>query len=189
MARYRHWKNLAQGGQTVFITATALDFVAAFERAEVKRVLLDSLISDHRKAGAVMHAYAIMQNHVHIITTLPLRMSAAGFMRRVKLSSSKRLRPLLDLETQNRFRFQRGLNRRVIWQRSFRSKIIEGEAMFLRLLAYIHDNPVKAGLCAKPEEYFWSSARLFEEGRWNPEMGLMDAVKASTSGGSDEGSG
>lgn len=34
---------------------------------------------------------------------------------------------------------------------------------------YIHDNPVKAGLCKLPEEYKYSSASFYETGikNWN----------------------
>jgi hypothetical protein len=29
---------------------------------------------------------------------------------------------------------------------------------------YVHFNPVKAGLCARPEDYFYSSARFYATG-------------------------
>jgi len=38
------------------------------------------------------------------------------------------------------------------------------EAVFIQKLDYIHYNPVKAGLCPLPEEYYYSSAKFYEYG-------------------------
>jgi putative transposase len=34
--------------------------------------------------------------------------------------------------------------------------------VFKQKLEYVHANPVKAGLCTLPEEYYYSSARFYE---------------------------
>jgi len=43
------------------------------------------------------------------------------------------------------------------------------QAVFIQKLAYIHNNPVVAGLCQFPEEYRYSSASFYETGKseWN----------------------
>jgi putative transposase len=38
------------------------------------------------------------------------------------------------------------------------------EAVFIQKLDYIHQNPLKAGLCNLPEEYYYSSAKFYECG-------------------------
>ncbi len=38
------------------------------------------------------------------------------------------------------------------------------QAVFIQKLAYIHNNPVVAGLCQFPEEYKYSSAAFYEKG-------------------------
>ena len=38
------------------------------------------------------------------------------------------------------------------------------ESMFKQKLEYIHYNPVRAGLCNLPEEYYYSSARFYIDG-------------------------
>jgi hypothetical protein len=40
---------------------------------------------------------------------------------------------------------------------------VETEAYLSVLIDYIHDNPLKAGLCTQREEYRWSSARFLAE--------------------------
>lgn len=41
-----------------------------------------------------------------------------------------------------------------------RDSINQGEVL-IQKLNYIHNNPVKAGLCKYPEEYKYSSARFY----------------------------
>ena len=98
-------------------------------------------------------------------------------MNRVKSNAARRILPLLSAETLAEFDQQRGLNGRSFWQRSFRSFVLTSEDGFLQKVRYIHDNPVSAGLVESALEYRWSSARLYEEGRWREDGGLM--VQAS----------
>jgi hypothetical protein len=39
----------------------------------------------------------------------------------------------------------------------------KGEGVFWQKLDYLHNNPVKAGLCKLPEDYKYSSARFYEK--------------------------
>ncbi len=43
----------------------------------------------------------------------------------------------------------------------FDDEVIRNEKMFWAKLRYIHNNPVKAGLVIKPEDYKYSSARNY----------------------------
>lgn len=36
--------------------------------------------------------------------------------------------------------------------------------LFKQKLEYLHYNPVKAGLCQNPEDYYYSSARFYHDG-------------------------
>ncbi|MBI1756429.1 MAG: hypothetical protein HYR64_04895 [Fimbriimonas ginsengisoli] len=45
-------------------------------------------------------------------------------------------------------------------------------------LDYIHGNSVRAGLVARPEDYRWSSARLYEQGLYDEDRGLAEQVLA-----------
>ncbi|MEO6330125.1 MAG: hypothetical protein ABIO55_14415 [Ginsengibacter sp.] len=44
------------------------------------------------------------------------------------------------------------------------------ESMFIQKLEYIHYNPVSAGLCKVPEEYYYSSAKFYFDGTDNFRM-------------------
>ena len=51
-----------------------------------------------------------------------------------------------------------------IWKREPLGVELLNESMFRQKLEYIHYNPVKAGLCTVPEDYYYSSARFYYNG-------------------------
>ena len=42
--------------------------------------------------------------------------------------------------------------------------------MFKQKLEYIHYNPLRAGLCVVPEDYYYSSAKFYLDGKNSFEM-------------------
>lgn len=50
------------------------------------------------------------------------------------------------------------------WKRNSLSIELYSGKVFLQKMNYIHNNPVKAGLCSVPEEYKYSSALFYEKG-------------------------
>ena len=49
------------------------------------------------------------------------------------------------------------------WMREYWDRYIRDENHFHSTIAYIHDNPVKAGLCAYSYEWPWSSAAKYPQ--------------------------
>ncbi len=50
-----------------------------------------------------------------------------------------------------------------LFQDRFKSEPVEDDAYFLTVIRYIHRNPVKAGLCERPENYAYSSLKNYFE--------------------------
>lgn len=50
------------------------------------------------------------------------------------------------------------------WERNALSIEIWSENVLIQKLKYIHENPVRAGICRYPEEYRYSSALLYKTG-------------------------
>ena len=50
------------------------------------------------------------------------------------------------------------------WERNALSVEIWSEKVLIQKLKYIHENPVRAGLCTYPTEYKYSSALLYKTG-------------------------
>ncbi len=65
-----------------------------------------------------------------------------------------------------------------LFQDRFKSEPVEDDAYFLTVIRYIHRNPVKAGLCERPEDWAYSSLKKYfaEDGLHDSRMvrELMD---------------
>lgn len=89
-------------------------------------------------------AYCLMPNHIHLIVKQNSEFSTASFMSSLHTSYSmifnKKYKTVGHL-----------------FQDRFKQKIICGDDYMKKLVAYVHLNPVKDGLCAFPKEYKWSS--------------------------------
>jgi len=97
--------------------------------------------------SAVIHAYVLMPNHVHLLIETPTR-PLSEFMRGLNTA------------------YTMGFNRRYrrvghVFQGRYKSYVVEKDAYLLELTRYIHLNPVRAGLVDRPERYPWSSYREF----------------------------
>ena len=170
--RYRHWRNLGQGGDWVFITTTCLDFVHALDRDDIKDVMCGFILRHCAKHQARLDAFVVMSHHVHLLVRLADDQPVTDFMREFKRRSSALIRPMICQSKDREFDQQRGLNRNTFWQRSFRSVVVFGEKSLYQKVGYIHGNPVKAELVAEPPDYRWSSAWMWEDGLWDEESGL-----------------
>ena len=50
------------------------------------------------------------------------------------------------------------------WERNSLSIELRNKSVFNQKMEYIHQNPVKAGMCKLPEEYYYSSAFFYQTG-------------------------
>jgi len=114
-----------------------------FEDEEDYSNLIQTLERYKEKSGYEIYAYCLMGNHVHLLIKIgeePLEQ----IMRRICGSY---------VYWYNR-KYQRIGN---LFQDRFKSEAVDNDAYFLSVLRYIHQNPLKAGLVNKIEEYKWSS--------------------------------
>lgn len=91
-----------------------------------------------------MHAYVLMNNHVHLLMT---PFSETGL--------SKSLQMLGRYYVQyfnNRYR-----RTGTLWEGRYKATLIDSESYLLTCMRYIESNPVRAGIVADPAEYPWSS--------------------------------
>jgi putative transposase len=88
-----------------------------------------------------------MPKHVHLLVNEPPRI-LAQFLKALKQVTSRKLRSQRD----------------EFWQARYYDSNIRGEEARSRVIRYIHRNPVKRGLVAKPEDWVWSSFRHYAIG-------------------------
>ena len=94
-----------------------------------------------------IHAFCLMGNHIHLL---------------IQVGNT----PLSKLIHNLSFRYSQFINRRYkkighLFQGRFKAILIQEKAYFLRLLRYIHMNPIRAHLVKELEEYPWSSHKAY----------------------------
>jgi putative transposase len=91
-----------------------------------------------------MAAYAIMPNHIHLLL-LP-KIAPSRLLRSLKGASAREANLIL------------GPSGEAFWQAESYDHWVRNEGEWLRIVRYILDNPVKAGMVRRAEDYRWSSA-------------------------------
>ena len=127
--------------------------------------LIEAIDRARSRHGYHLWAYVIMPEHVHLLvwpTTTEYSISA--FLNTVKQSVSKRALSWIrehapEFLNQLEDRQPNGLVHHRFWQRGggFDRNVVE-PATVHHEIEYIHRNPVKRGLCSRPEQWYWSSA-------------------------------
>ena len=96
-----------------------------------------------------------MPEHVHLLVNEPERSTLAQAIKSLKQGVARRL----ALRSEDSF-----------WQARYYDFNVWSERKFVEKLRYIHRNPVKRGLAARPEDWRWSSFRHYALG----EVGVVE---------------
>jgi REP element-mobilizing transposase RayT len=160
-----------------FLTCTAVNWLPLFAQPVNATILLDSLRFLQRERGLLIYGYVIMENHCHMVAAGPaLTRSISSFKSFTARQIIDRMRdrhsPALALLSWSRARHKRDREYQV-WQEGSHPEQINGDAMMLQKLEYIHNNPVKRGYVDDPQCWRYSSARNYA-GR----EGLLDVSVA-----------
>ncbi len=112
--------------------------------------------------GWSLHAYAIMRNHFHLALETPQPNLVDG-MHWLQSTYATRF---------NRFRSEHGH----LFQGRYQSLLVQDAAALLRLINYIHLNPVRAGIVPAEQvaAYRWSSLMQFIKGPRLPRLTATD---------------
>lgn len=98
------------------------------------------------QCSVAIHAYVLMDNHVHLLATPA---SAEGLSRMMQM---------LGRNYVGWFNRKHGRSG-TLWEGRFRSSLVETDRYLLACMRYIELNPVRAGLCGEAAAFPWSSAR------------------------------
>ena len=97
--------------------------------------------------GAVVHTWWLMSNHYHLLLETPSG-NRSQIMRYINGAYTTYV---------NVKRKRAGH----LFQGRYKAILVEADAYALELSRYIHLNPVRAGMVARPEQYQWSSYRSY----------------------------
>ena len=119
---------------------------ACFFDDDDRRLYLELLVSSLRRYDALLHAFVLMTNHVHLLLTPRAEDSISRVMRVAGSCYAQRF---------NRKYARTGS----LWEGRHKASVIEADAYLLCCYRYIEMNPVRAGMVTSPDAYRWSSYR------------------------------
>jgi putative transposase len=150
-----------------YFTATIYEWKHLLAADVHKDIIIDSFRFLVTRKRIELNAFVIMSNHFHSIWQPSFGFTPsdvqASFMKytahQIKRSLVKNNKNVLE-----EFKVNKYDREYQIWKREPLSVELRTPAVFDQKLEYIHYNPVKAGLCKYPEEYYYSSAGFYHDG-------------------------
>jgi REP element-mobilizing transposase RayT len=157
---------ISQDSPALYITIVTKDRLPIFRTTHMKEILCHAINEGRKSAGFLLFAYVIMWDHMHLLTSRPsttsnvLRVLKGITARRLidHLKENGHLSSLAKLQHQERDRNYRYS----LWQTEKNVLPIFSQGMFMEKVNYIHQNPVRAELSERAEDYQWSSARIWK---------------------------
>ncbi len=172
-----------------FVTTKTYQGQRLFTDAKICEIVLNNLEFYRKLLHFDVLGYCLMPDHLHLIVwwdvdAYPM-LTIGKIMQGIKSHSAKeivahhqlgRRGPLTSPDGERPGQGTRATHggvypkRRMseqtqhIWQSSFYDFNIHSDHKFRQKLAYIHQNPMTAGLCSNPEDWPWSSYRQVELG-------------------------
>jgi REP element-mobilizing transposase RayT len=132
-----------------------------------KDIVISSMIFLVKNKRVSIFSFVIMENHIHLIWQILSGHTPEAVQRDFLKYTAQRLKKdllknhpaVLDL-----FEVNAKDRKYQFWERNALSVELRNHKVFLQKVRYIHENPVRAGICKLPEEYKYSSALFYEAG-------------------------
>jgi REP element-mobilizing transposase RayT len=125
-----------------FLTITTHRRRPLLENKKVHDAFIQFATRGHREHGVATGRYVIMPDHLHLFVCLPdtgiLLVQWAGGLKR-------HLGTIVSTEC----------GAGPVWQRGFFDHVIRNHESYSEKWEYVRQNPVRKGLCTKPEEWPW----------------------------------
>jgi len=156
-----------------FYTATIYKWQNLLADDKHKDIIISSLQFLVNENRIELSAFAIMSNHIHLIWQPQPGFSPTDIQSSfMKYTAQQLKRSLINSNPASleSFKVNKYDREYQFWKRVPLGIELISPAVFEQKLNYIHDNPVKAGLCVNPEEYHYSSARFYYDGTDNFKM-------------------
>ena len=128
--------------RTFFVTTNTAGRRRLFQVSSHAELLLRLLEEDRARGRYQVHAYVIMPDHIHLLLTPAPDVSLEKAVQFIKGGFSFRLK-----------------SKTKVWQESFAWERMKDARDYDAHRNYIHSNPVRKGLCGKPDDFEYSSVR------------------------------
>jgi putative transposase len=146
-------------GQSHFITFSCYRRQPLLRSDLVRSYFLETLEQVRSSHRFEVFGYVLMPEHVHLLISEPEREVLSASMQVLKQTVSRRCSSLV------------GTKAGCFWSKRYYDFNVHTNEKRIEKLQYLHRNPVKRELVAKPEDWTWSSFRHYRFG----EIGIVKA--------------
>jgi len=158
-------------GEARFHTFSCFQRRPFLSKVRSRQWFIDGLIRSRQTHGFHLWAYVIMPEHIHLLLwpgDAPLKMSDVLYT--LKKSVTNRALTWVQANAphflpQMEDRGPKGRVTHRFWQRGggYDENLFSPDKIWQKI-DYIHQNPVRRGLCESTTDWAWSSARAYEDG-------------------------
>jgi putative transposase len=161
-----------------YLTSVPKDRLSVFQADEIKIVTCKALDEARKSGEFALYAYVIMPDHLHVISDSAH--SSADTLRFINGLIGRRV---IDHLKQRGFessllKLRRETKKKnylySLWDHHPNVRLLMTEKMLMERVHYTHNNPVRAGLVERAEDYRWSSIRCWNRKLLEDEPLLMD---------------
>ena len=154
-----------------YVTFQIVKWIDLFTRQIYRDIIIDSLRYSQQNKALEVYAYVIMSNHVHLLIRCG-RGRLSDTIREIKSYTARKILEVVNTESESRrewmlnlFEFCAKQHKRneqyQIWTHENHAEIIYSNHFMDQKISYIHENPVRAGIVERVEDYLYSSARNY----------------------------
>jgi len=120
-----------------------------FKKDDLKKQLLNIITESKEIMNFEIYGFVIMDNHYHIVLRMH-EVPISDIMHRIDLKFSKYYNLTYNKSGH-------------VFQDRYKGILVEDDKYLLSLLRYVHQNPVKAKMCRKVSDYYWSSDSYYRK--------------------------
>jgi putative transposase len=147
-----------------FLTHTIVSWIPVFTRRAYFDLILEALRFSQENKELKLFAWVILDNHMHLLAASG---QLSKTMKEFKSFTAREIVRLAQADGREwllaQFKFyktpHKGNSHHQVWQEGYHPQVISTEDMLRQKIEYIHNNPVRAGLVDKAEDWPYSSAR------------------------------
>ena len=151
-----------------YVTLQVVQWVDVFTRPVYRYIIIDSLRYCIENKSLVVFAYVIMSNHIHLLVQSTIgklsdtlrdmkRHTSKTIIDAIKEGNESKREWMLEIFRQEASKHIRN-NEYQFWTHENHAEHIYSNKFIQQKLEYIHNNPVRAEIVEKPEDYLFSSA-------------------------------
>ncbi|MBP1924324.1 REP element-mobilizing transposase RayT [Sedimentibacter acidaminivorans] len=120
-----------------------------FKNDDVKKQLLNIIVESKEIMRFEIYGFVIMDNHYHIVIRSH-EVPISQIMHRIDLKFSKYYNCTYNKSGH-------------VFQDRYKGILVKDDKYLLSLIRYVHQNPVKAKMCKKVSDYYWSSDSYYRK--------------------------